>query len=205
MNRKNNNKIKNMPIYNLFLFFIIINFILIFLGIYFYNESYLFWQYPFSYIGAEKTVNGLENNISSFIYSLDMILSSFLMFIVSYYYKINKNKFFMIICFLSGFGFIIAGFSPDDRLHNFHMFGSALTVAFLWFLATNYLLIIKKKLNIYIYYFLQILLQVPIICYAIVVFLNLNPIDGFLQKISFLTLFFILIYSTIIQYKFNIK
>jgi len=164
------------------------------LGIFFYPEKFLFWQYPFSYIGTVKSVNGLDNFLSSIIYSLDMIISAFLILFLSFIYRRKKIFLLSKIMFLGFAGFLIAAFCPDDIKHELHMIGSALAVASLWLIANYYFFVNKKNLKSKIIYLLQGLFHFSFIIYALTVFLDLNPIDGLWQKISFSILCFILLY-----------
>lgn len=181
-------------IFQVFLALIITNVILLSLGIFFYPEKFLFWQYPFSYIGALKSVNGLNNFLSSIIYSLNMIINAFLILFLSFIYRYQKIFLLSKIMLLSSAGFLISAFCPDDTKHELHMIGSALAVASLWLMANYYFFINKDKLKSKGIYLLQGLFHFSFIIYALTVFLDLNPIDGLWQKISFFILGFVLLY-----------
>jgi len=62
--------------------------------------------------------------------------------------------------------------------------------------ASGYLLYLKRDLGIKKYWALQIILQVPILLYAITYFLNLGLWPNYLQKPAFLALFGILLYCS---------
>lgn len=147
---------RKINLFNCFLILIIINIVLITLAIYFYNDKFFFWAYPFSYLGASKTFNPLINNFgnidnftSQIIYSIDMFLSGVVMLVLTFnlYFnkKSDKNNLIVSLYFLAGMGFIIAAFSPDDIRHNYHVLVSALMVASFWILATNYISQLKNK------------------------------------------------------------
>ena len=48
-----------------------------------YNEPFHFWDYALSFLVATKTVNGLSNHGSQYIYSFSMICSGFIMIALS--------------------------------------------------------------------------------------------------------------------------
>jgi len=197
MSTKNN---FNNSDFSFFLFLIFLNFIGISLAVIFYNDKFLLLSYPFSYAGDAYTYQTLSiNTLSSYIYSIDMFLSGFLMLYFSYrrfQYKNDKNSFWFLIPFLCGAGFLIAGLSPDDIRHTFHVIGSALLVATLWLMATSYLLSIRKFVSEQQYYFWQVVLQLPVFAYAITYFAGLDFISSVLQKIAIAGLFSSLLYAT---------
>ena len=206
--KKISKRIVNFPVSNFFVVLFVINIIFIYLGIYFYKGTFLFWQYPFSDIGATKAIGGIENYKASLIYTIDMILSGLIMLGLTYHYykKIHKrNLLITVLCFLCGGGFIIAGLSPDDIRPNIHVLGSALAITALWILATNYLFEIKKQLKPKVYYLLQSVLQIPIFAYAFAYFSGTKPADGILQKFTLAGMSFVLIYATSYYQKFNDK
>jgi hypothetical protein len=204
MLKKLNDKILNYSIFDYFLLLLIINLALITLALIFYGDKFNYLYYPFSYLGAQKTFNlsinnfsDINNTASSIIYSIDMFVSGLLTFTLFYkFYSTHLEKLQSLLFFVAGLGFIIAGFSPDDARHNFHVLGSALFVACLWILASNYLLMLGKNISRAKFYLLEALLQIPIFGYATAYFLNMDPYSEILQKIALVSLFFIFLYST---------
>jgi len=163
-----------------------------------YNGEFDLLDYPFSYLGMTKTLEGLSNTKALIFYDIDMILSGTMMLLIALYFlqkeelKSNTNK--AVISAICGLGFIVA-VSPDDTMHSLHVIGSATFVASLWILSMIFLREIKNKLSKVKYYFFWSILQIPIISYAISVFLD-KPYDGFLQKFALIGLLVTLIYST---------
>lgn len=198
--KKINNKSEKLSVFDYFLLITITNIVLVSFAIYFYGDKFLFWQYPFSYAGGVMTFTKLPNSLSMYIYSLDMIISGMIILALSYEFykksKEHKSLFKTMLCFLAGGGFLIAGFSPDDTRHNFHVLGSALFVATLWILTTNYLFEIKEDLTKFRYYTFQLVLQIPIFAYAGLYFFNIDPASEILQKFALLGLGYTLLYST---------
>jgi len=96
-----------------------------------------------------------------------------------------------LLFYVCGLGFIIAGFSPDDTRHIFHVIGSALFVATLWIITTNYLFKLRDTLGRRQYLILQITLQVPIFTYAITYFSDM-PIQSLIQKFTMIGIIILL-------------
>ncbi|MFA6295988.1 MAG: hypothetical protein WC663_01405 [Patescibacteria group bacterium] len=202
-------KIKELSSYNFFATLIVVNVVFIFLGLIFYNGNFNFWSYPFSYLSDVKTVDGIQNNISSIIYSFEMFTSGMIM--ISLFYKFYKNNyrkkdlFILIFTFLCSSGFLIACFSPDDSRQYLHIFGSALVVASLWLIATKYLFNLKKDLKQFKYYFWQTILQFSVFSYGLTYLFRIEPLATILQKFAFLGLGLALLYATYFEKKLKNK
>lgn len=198
-------KVLNYSLFALFLILAIFNVIILALANFSYKGKFDLLDYPFSYLGATRTIEGLTNTKALLFYDTDMILSGIIMFVIAYYFykkdELNNNTYKATISAICGLGFIVA-ISPDDAMHLFHMIGSAIFVACLWVLSMIFLLEIKKLISSLKYYFLWAVLQIPIIIYAISVFLD-KPYDGFLQKFALIGLLVTLIYSTHLLSKKN--
>lgn len=175
-----------------------INFVFIALSVIFYSEKFNFWTYPFSYAGMRYSFEFQNPNpLSSVLYALAMILSAVVMFFYAYRInKLNPERLAYVLPLIGAIGFIIAGFSPDDTAHTFHVLGSAMFVASLWLMTTIYLFINQNKLSLKRYYFLQLIFQIPIFAYAITYFLNLGLVPNVLQKFALAGLFLVLAYTT---------
>lgn len=186
-------------IFNYFLLLFIINVILIGLAIYFYRSHFLFWIYPYSYAGMERTFEtNLPNTTSMYLYAAAMLLSGLIMLVLANSYrhiKNHKNGYLSLLFLVAGIGFIIAGLSPDDTRHLYHVIGSALFVAMFWIIATTCLYKIRNHLGYRQYLLLQLILQVPVLAYAATYFLNFD-IQSTIQKFAFFTLPFVLLYAT---------
>jgi hypothetical protein len=145
-------------------------------------------------------VHQFPNAISSLIFSLDMFLSGFILFYFArrrYQERDGRSLVFFLLPLLAGAGYVIAGFSPDDTHHVFHVLGSALYVALLWIMATGFIYETKSQMPAWKYYLLQFILQVPIFTYAFTYFANLDISSG-IQKITVIGLLISLLYSTYI-------
>ncbi len=193
-------KALSLPVFDYFLALFIVNIILMTIAGFFYNGTFHFWTYPFSYLGTAYTQEGHLNTVASHIYSADMIASALILFLLANHLhkkNIKKNSLKPILCFVAGSGAIIAAFAPDDTMSTFHVIGSALLVSSLWALATDFLYDIRHNIGKSKYYTLQFaILQFPIFLYAAAFFLSLDPIDDILQKPAFLGLTVALLYST---------
>ncbi len=191
-------KIKNLSPFHYFLILVIANLALMILADIFYNGRFDFLRYPLSDLGSAFNQVGLPNTVASNIYSVGMFLTGILLFFLAH--KLRKtrqnNTSSPLLAFMGGSGALIAGASPDDTLYAFHVIGSTLLVASLWALATMNLYEVRKNLGHAKYYFLQFaILQTPIIAYALAFFMGLK-INDILQKPAFISLAFILLYST---------
>lgn len=196
MNKKYICKLK---IFDYFILLFGVNVLFIGLSYWFYNGNFDFWLMPYSILS--DTINQFGSNyFGSLFYSLAMFLSGLVMFYFAYNYYKNNHKgkigFINLISFLGAGGFFIAALSPHDLRPDPHALGSALAVASLWVLTTHFLFELREKLNRLEYYILQMILQVPIFAYAFSYVFILKPEDATLQKISFITLVFVLLYSS---------
>ncbi len=191
--------VDNTSVFDLVLSLFVVNFILIGLAIFFYNGHFQIWQYPFSFSGQVRTEDGLVNLLSSRIYATDMFVSGLIMAKVAVilYKKASPPEqiFRTLIAAVCAGGFLIASFNPNDTKHAFHVLGSALIVASVWIMTTNYLYEVKEKMKPWQYYGLQALLQLPIFAYAATYFLNLDPISSILQKFALASLCILFLYT----------
>lgn len=165
-----------------------------------YKGKFLFWAYPFSYLGTAYSVDGARNAPSVYIYSAGMLISGLIMFALAlrnYYRHLGDNGLMKtLLCLFGGLGFVIAGFSPDDTVHRLHVLGSAMSVSALWIMATADLSAIRKGLSRLRYALGQLALQVPIFAYAFATFGEIVPLDAILQKIVLLIIAVVIIDTT---------
>ncbi len=188
---------KNLTPFHYFLGLFAINLVVMTIAGIFYNGSFHFWTDPLSDLGDAFNAKELPNPISSFLYSADMALSAFVMFLIANRFRSDykMNIFKPALGVIGGLGAIIAAFSPDDIRHSYHAFGSGMLVASLWALALIYLFDIRKNVGRMKFAILQILLQIPILAYAGTYFLSIEPLSYILQKFAFAALVFVLIFS----------
>lgn len=190
----------NLSVFDYFLALMTINILLMTLAGFFYNGSFHFWTYPFSYLGTAYTQEGLSNTTASHIYSTSMAASAILMFLLANHLRkgnSNGNTLRPMFCLICGSGALIAAISPDDTMHTFHVIGSALMVSTLWAMATTYLIGIQEKIGHIRHYVVQFgFLQIPVLAYAAAFFLGLEPIDSILQKTALFGLAIGLLYPT---------
>lgn len=160
----------------------------------FYKGKFLFWDYPFSYLGEQYVLGSEIRNIpSTYLYSLDMFISGVVMLILvirNNFSNTTRSTLYMMACL----GFIIAAFSPNDTAHGFHVLGSTLVVSTLWFLTTIELIATRKKLGPLKHALLQLFLQIPIFTYAIAFFGDMDLLGSIMQKISLVSLCTVIIY-----------
>ncbi len=196
---------KDQPFPKMFFQLVAINVILVALAIIFYSGSGSDINEYFSYIGKLKTAEGTQNIISMSIFSLEMIISGLILLLFSKRYH-DKNHtpnsdIKSFCCLIAGIGFLMVGFFPDDIGHATHVMGIYLAVGFLWVLATNYLYESRKVIKPFLYYILQIPLQIAIFSYAFIYFLNMNPVSYVMQKIAIAWLCIVFLSTLFIKHK----
>lgn len=189
------NFFENLSARKLLLLLIFTNLFLIGLALFFYNSRFDLINYPFSYAGDVLTQDGFKNAISSRIYSLDMLISGLIMFLLVKFHTKTPKIYLMALSLVGGIGFLIASFAPDDTRHIFHVAGSAMVVASFWFMAMVQLFNIKDKIKGSVFVGMHLILQIPILAYAFTYFLNIDPLSYQLQKLAFLALAIVLIFS----------
>jgi hypothetical protein len=166
-----------------------------------YGEKYHFLDYPLSYLGGLKTVNGKSNLLSFLAISVGFVTGGILMFIIGYYFKKQedlKNKSLIrFFCYTGGVGFFIFLF-PYNRYPALHVIGSSLMFGSLWFLANLFLIEALQSISFTTFLLFQFILQVTVIPYAISYMLSLNT-NSFLQKIAVVGLVFVLRTSILLK------
>jgi hypothetical protein len=206
MNNQRHTVNKHQSFFKLFLTLIAINVVLLTLAIISYNGAFDGAINPFSAAGDYRTLAGLPNTLSMYLYSLDMAINGLILLIFSYkFYKKNGDSAGIVkplLCFLAGCGFLIASASPDDIRHSTHVLGSAIAIASLWIIATNYIYEIRKKVKPTTYYLMQGILQIPIFTYAGTYFFGVDPLSYVVQKYALAGLCIALLYSSYIKEKF---
>ena len=178
-------EITNINTYHLLWTLVLTNVILLSLAGIFYVGDFRFFAYPFSHLGAVISQSGADNFLSSSLYTASMVVSGILMFILAIKYFIReteKNFVLGITCILGFVGFVIAGLSPDDVLPREHVFGTALSFASLWVLATYFLYGSRIRLGRKRYLFVQFTYQLLVIAYGTIFFGNLDQIAPVVQK-----------------------
>ena len=192
-------KIINFPPFYFFLLLAITNFVLIGAAVQYYAGNFPVIQYPFSVSGEVYGPDGL-NILSSRLYALDQWISGGIMMIlaVRFYLGSEKNhsNFLSLLSFLTATGFILAGFSPNDTSHGFHVVGSSFIVASLWIITSSYIFSLAPKIAKWKYFALHIILQGTIFSYATTYFIDLEPLSSILQKFALLGMGITLLYST---------
>jgi hypothetical protein len=186
--------------FKFFLSFVVINFILISLAVFFYNGEFETILFPLSSSGTVFAENGLSNTTSMYLYCFDMIISGVMLifFAMKQWHSSKKtnNLAMLLLLILSGGGFLIASFSPDDIRHSSHVLGSAIAIAGLWIITTSYLFEVREKISQKYYYFLQAMVQIPIVSYAIYYFSNGDPASYAMQKIALVCLCYSMLSAT---------
>ncbi|MEI7792500.1 MAG: hypothetical protein WCI57_03400 [Candidatus Berkelbacteria bacterium] len=196
---------KKQSFFKLFLSLILINIVLLTVVMKLYNGDFDGVVNPFSAAGDYRTLAGLPNTLSMYLYSLDMAVNGLILLVFAYkFYKKNGDSAGIVkplLCVLAGCGFLIAGASPDDIRHPFHVLGSSMAIASLWIIATNYIYEIRKKIKPAAYFLMQGILQIPILAYAATYFLGVDPLSYILQKYALAGLCIALLYPSYIKEK----
>ncbi len=173
--------------------------VFLFLSFLFYKGHFLFWSYPYSYLGTRYTVLGVSNSPSTYLYSLGMLLSGVIMVAAWYGGKArpsgSPSLLWRLLYLSAGVGFFIAAFSPDDVRHTYHVVGSALFVFSFWVMTSSGLFEIRKQLGAMRHLMWQASMQVPIMIYAVAYFGNISDLASAIQKLVFVTMPVALVYA----------
>ncbi|MBN2541972.1 hypothetical protein JXI42_03820 [bacterium] len=168
------NKIKFKPyhikFHLLFYALVLINLILVSLAILSYREHFPFWKYPFSTLGETVTVSGFPNDNSLFMFNISMMLSGIIMAILAIAFleeKRARNRVSkVVLCLISAIGFFVAS-SPHDIHRMQHIYGTAIMFGSLWGLSVVFLTELKPIVSKKMFTIGQLILQVPILSYAV--------------------------------------
>jgi hypothetical protein len=165
------------------------------LGMIFYGEKFLFWEYPFSSLGATRTIHGFDNNVSRCIFDSSMALSGIMLLLISKNIRYSREKVVHssqkeMLCLIGGIGFIIMLY--PHNINNFiHSIGSGFAVGSLWLLSIIYLHELQETKLKSMAGPLRILLQGTLLPYALTFFLNMS-IKQYCQKFAVFGVIFVL-------------
>ncbi len=159
----------------------------IILGMIFYGEKFLFWEYPVSSLGATVTVNGYDNSTSQCIFDSGMAISGIMLILLSkdirYTHDIVTHSTQKeLLCRIGGIGFFIMLY--PHNINNFiHSIGSGFAVGSLWLSSMIYLHELQEAGYKKIAPPLQFLLQGTLLPYAMTFFFNVS-IKQYNQKFA---------------------
>lgn len=192
---------KKQSAYDIFVWMIFVDIILIFLAVVFYNGNFLFWEYPLSTSGVAYTyVESNSNLISMCLFSMAMIFSALSLSKFGLYllrqsaekHRVGK----LAVGFVGSIGFVITAFSPDDVRHSAHILGLALAVTAVWLTAFFYVAEIGGKVATRAFVAAELLLNLPLFAYIQAYFIKFDPSSYNFQKISLSTICVVLLWSS---------
>ncbi len=140
------------------------------LAILLYGETFVFFEYPLSGLGATETVNGFPNRPAMLVFVADMIVVGILLVIISVTTArdrtLNNRGLRSVLAATGGFGAFIATF-PHNVFPVQHTLGSAFLVGSLWLLAVFFIRDAGALVSTQKAVWLHLLLHVTVISYAI--------------------------------------
>ena len=151
-----------------------------------YAEPFLFWQYPFSGLGASETPGGFRNNLSMVIFVTDMtVCGIILLCIMTAFIKDREMPFRsnrIAFAAIGALGAFIATF-PHNLFDVQHKVGSGFFVGSLWVLAVLFItdvriLVFRAYSNV-----LHVILHTTVVAYAITFVIDANSKQVF-QKFA---------------------
>jgi hypothetical protein len=161
----------------------------------FYQETFLFWELPFSELGNTVTLLGNRNDVSRLIFSIGMLVESGIMLQIWAHYseesKFRNRGIKHGLAFLGSIGFLISIF-PNDRFHVIHSTGVGIVVGILNFFAIIYLFELKDRLPSRQFFSDAILLQMAVFPYAVSFFADWASKQSY-QKICMMGIFYVLL------------
>lgn len=177
-----------------FLVFFIL-FITLGLAIVFYGEPFLFWQHAFSDLGNTVTRQGQPNVVPRLIFSLGMIVESFVMLSIRAQYSgelsFRNQRIKSWLALLGAVGFLVA-IVPNDHFHAIHSVGVGLVVGVLYFFAMFFHFELKGVLSKWQFYADIVLLQIAVFPYAVSFFADWASKQSY-QKICIMGVFYVLL------------
>lgn len=164
------------------------------LAVVFYAEHFLFWQHAFSDLGNTVTEQGYPNFPSRAIFSVGMILASFLMLRISAHYAekrdLRNRTVKRWLAFLGAIGFLIL-IVPNNLNHFVHSVGAGMAIGVLYLFTMIFHFELRPVISALLFYTNLVVLQVAVFSYAVTFFADW-AIKQSLQKVCFFGMFFAL-------------
>ncbi len=168
------------------------------LGILLYGETFSFWNSAFSDLGSTVTPGGVSNSLSSIIFIIGMLISSFVFFKISQQFKTDPDILHyrqkQQLSLTGGIGCFIF-ICPYNINDDIHMIGAALMVASIWAIGTLLLIEARKFVQKEKVLLLQTILQGTVLTYAFTYFADMAVRD-IAQKFAVLGLIIVLKITT---------
>ena len=169
-----------------------------------YGERFRFWEFPYSGLGATKTVNGYANPKAMLVFATDMICIGIILLIISIVSGSDRalpyRRLRTIFAASGGFGAFVATF-PHDIYPTQHILGSAFLVGSLWVLAVFLIIDISRSISSTIALRFHFLLHMTVVSYAIAYVANVLSKQIF-QKIAVFGLSVVLLGTSRLLWKF---
>lgn len=156
------------------------------LGMLVFGEAFLFWEYPFSDLGATVTENGFPNRPSMIIFITTMIMGSIIFFVLAFFFAFDKSivgrGIRAVFCITGAVGMLIATF-PHDLYNLQHSLGSGFFVGSLWALCLIFLIDLARYRSKIDAARLHLVLHTTVVSYAFL-FLIDSPSKQVFQKFA---------------------
>ena len=155
-------------------------------GMWLYGEPFVFFEYPFSGLGATKTVNGFENHASMVVFVGTMIATGIIFIAVSIVLVRDRAIPFrglrIVISLTAAFGAFISTF-PHDLFDLQHKLGAGFFVGSVWLTAVFFLVDAVNVISRRLIVALHLVLHVTVLAYAIAFMVD-SPTKQFFQKFA---------------------
>lgn len=153
-----------------------------------YGEPFLFWDYPFSSLGATETMNGHPNMDSLLIYAGGSVISAAVLFVHGAVCLRGRGPYDRRVIgwasLIAALGYLVATTPYNlEGLHPPHSVGSALVFFGLWLTTNRYLFYLKSTGRPGLFWLGQLVLETTIFAYAVGWFGG-HPAMQALQKLS---------------------
>ena len=154
------------------------------IGSFFYGQPFLFWKYPYSYLGTVKTVSGYPNLRALFIFDTTMITCAVFFFKIGLWYhsRFEGSALKEVVAYAGAVGALIM-LIPCDTYNFYHSIGSSLFVFSVWLFMQGNLVKIKTFYSKTLFVVMLLLTEGGILPYAWA-HINKNPVEYSLQKLA---------------------
>jgi hypothetical protein len=171
------------------------------LAVVFYPDPFSFWVHPLSNMGTTVSRTGQPNTVPRLIFSVGMIIESFIMLQIGAHYagerSFRNQSVKRSLALLGAVGFLVSIF-PNDLFHDIHSLGVGTVVGVMYFVSLIFLYELKDHLPTWLLYVYVSLLQVSVFPYAVAFFANW-PTKQSYQKICIIGVFYVLLKSVSIS------
>jgi hypothetical protein len=169
-------------------------------AVFLYPEKFLLGSYPFSYLGARNSPQGIRNIYSRLVFDLGMLLCGYTMYLLARYYHsrhpVPDSQVYELLCRISAIGFILMVVPCDlPEVTFLHSFGSGFVVGSHLFMATIRVVAVSHQIRPAVTMILLTTLIVSVLLYAVFWFFKL-PNHPLMQKPAFAAIIYVELYGS---------